>query len=63
MEIEEDIFIWKWMELQSRLAALGTDDQEDREKEKVDLKTPEEISKLDLLIEKYRTLWLGHRKM
>jgi len=52
-----------WMELQSRLAALGTDDQEDREKEKVDLKTPEEISKLDLLIEKYRTLWLGHRKI
>lgn len=57
------IFFWKWMELQSRLAALETDDPEDREKEKVDLKTPEEISKLDLMIEKYRTLWLDHRKM
>ncbi|KNZ61542.1 hypothetical protein VP01_1386g5 [Puccinia sorghi] len=53
----------KWMELQSRLAALETDDPEDREKEKVDLKTPEEISKLDLMIEKYRTLWLDHRKI
>ncbi|PLW55815.1 hypothetical protein PCANC_01607 [Puccinia coronata f. sp. avenae] len=51
-----------WIELQSRLAAFASDEA-NREKEKVDLKTPEEISKLELQIEKYKTLWLSHRKI
>ncbi|WAR52673.1 hypothetical protein PtB15_2B97 [Puccinia triticina] len=50
-----------WIELQSRLAALRPDEP-DKEKEEVTLKTPEEIAKLDQQIEKYKALWLSHRK-
>ncbi|EFP89178.2 uncharacterized protein PGTG_15019 [Puccinia graminis f. sp. tritici CRL 75-36-700-3] len=51
-----------WIELQSRLEALGSDEA-DGKKEIVPLKTSEEISKLDQQIEKYKALWLSHRKI
>ncbi|POW12992.1 hypothetical protein PSHT_07902 [Puccinia striiformis] len=51
-----------WIELQSRLAALGNDEEDGDKENKAPLKTSEEVLKLDEKIEKYKALWLSHRK-